>query len=621
MNMQFLPMIKYKCTSLIIGLFCLLAIYSHAQYNAFVESYDTHISYKNNTLTTRNTVVLQINDKESNWITEVDIGFKSGQKIQILSAEILDLNNNTLREIKKKEIVTLNDVSTGSLYDDYFIKRIDLKWHQYPYKIKYTYEKEGKSFLYLAHWSPVIHYKIPVRKASLKVTYPKNYKTSIKFSKQFKVDTLLQDDQICYTWEINDVKKYYNEIFAPPKEEIIPKVIVIPEEFTYGNMGYSTSWKSYGNYIWNMNNGLDKLPDLEEQKILELTSGTTNPRKKIEILYQHLQKNTRYINISLGVGGMKPHSAHYVSKNKFGDCKALTNYMKTMLSVIGIESYSVDINGGLNPTKIDTTLPSQQFNHVILVVPMENDSIWIEATSNKNPLGYLGSFTQGRYGLIIKKDESQLIKTPALKLDDVKEMYEYQAHFLNKSDCDIKLQANIKGILYQYLSNMDDDPKKGIRKILPLKNTEIIDYKLAESDTINPSIQLYANINAKHFFRKVGENYILPLIPIGIPDFENVKNRHYPVRIYIPIYRTQIVQYKLQGYSGQYNVSIPKDIKLKLKYGYFFIKFIKGENSITVEKTFQLYPGEYLLDEYESFYTFIKATKDIEKQTSLFLKK
>ena len=86
-------------------------------------------------------------------------------------------------------------------------------------------------------------------------------------------------------------------------------------------------------------------------------------------------------------GGWQTFDAKYVEKNKFGDCKALSNFMKSMLKVVGIEGQLVVVSAGdddfFDP---DPTFCLPRFNHMILHIPSEN--MWLECTSDGNPTGY-----------------------------------------------------------------------------------------------------------------------------------------------------------------------------------------------------------------------------------------
>ena len=125
-------------------------------------------------------------------------------------------------------------------------------------------------------------------------------------------------------------------------------------------------------------------------------------------LYEYMQNKTRYVSITVGIGGFQPFDAATVDRLSYGDCKALSNYMKSILEVAGISSRYTLVYAGENNQDIKTTFPSSQFNHVILCVPMEKDTIWLECTSQRKPFNYLGSSTSNRQALVIDENGGKL---------------------------------------------------------------------------------------------------------------------------------------------------------------------------------------------------------------------
>ena len=100
-----------------------------------------------------------------------------------------------------------------------------------------------------------------------------------------------------------------------------------------------TSWNTFGKWYY------EKLltpvsavtPEISAEVAALKLSGTTT--EKVKTLYQYMQNKTRYVLIMMGIGGWQPMPASEVSKKGYGDCKALTNYMQTLLTAAGIPSY------------------------------------------------------------------------------------------------------------------------------------------------------------------------------------------------------------------------------------------------------------------------------------------
>ncbi|NJM26365.1 MAG: hypothetical protein HC859_13660, partial [Bacteroidia bacterium] len=105
------------------------------------------------------------------------------------------------------------------------------------------------------------------------------------------------------------------------------------------------------------------------------------------------------MSIQLGIGGWQPFEASVVDKNGYGDCKALSNYAVAMLKEAGIKGYYCLVQAGEEPAKLDPMFAENHFNHIIVAVPLKQDTVWLECTSQTNPYGYLGEFTGDRQAL------------------------------------------------------------------------------------------------------------------------------------------------------------------------------------------------------------------------------
>src|SRR5690606_36041786 len=103
-----------------------------------------------------------------------------------------------------------------------------------------------------------------------------------------------------------------------------------------------------------------------------------------------------------------------VAVNNYGDCKALSNYMKALLKEAQIPSQLVIVKAGKNKDLWADFSAIGQANHMILCVPMVKDTVWLECTSQRNPYNYLGSFTGDRNVILVSDEGGKVVKTPKL---------------------------------------------------------------------------------------------------------------------------------------------------------------------------------------------------------------
>lgn len=122
----------------------------------------------------------------------------------------------------------------------------------------------------------------------------------------------------------------------------------------------------------------------------QLTKNATTDKEKARLIYQYMQDKTRYISVQLGIGGFMPTKAEEVDRVGYGDCKALTNYTHALLNAVGVTSYHAIIYNDTQKVSFDPEFSSVQGNHMILYLPLTDEEIWLECTSQKYPFGYIG---------------------------------------------------------------------------------------------------------------------------------------------------------------------------------------------------------------------------------------
>ncbi|MGZ3880768.1 MAG: transglutaminase-like domain-containing protein [Flavisolibacter sp.] len=328
--------------------------------------------------------------------------------------KMYDKNGKQIARIKKKEL--FNTAIGEGLIEDGYMSYYRLSTATYPVTVEYNYEIKLKSILNLPTFQ-LIGSKEAVVESNYSIKGPADI--NIRYKAKFTSITPQVTDEgkyKIYKWTVKNLPAVEDEDGSASGDSKFPHVDIAADQFSYyGNRGDQSSWKNFGAWISSLYDGLDELPADRQQFFRDLVKDAPNDVEKARRIYNYLQQNFRYVSIQLGIGGLKPFSASFTDQKKYGDCKALSNYMRSALKAVGVKSYVAIINAEYDAEPVDADFPSNQFNHVIVCVPQPKDSIWLECTSSTTEFNSLGTFTENRNALLITGDGGVLVPTPKSK--------------------------------------------------------------------------------------------------------------------------------------------------------------------------------------------------------------
>ncbi|AZQ61478.1 DUF3857 domain-containing protein [Flammeovirga pectinis] len=594
--------------------------------NAVVQKYNKHIEiHKNKKIETVN-VVLKINAVDADHYGDIAIHFNSLEKLSILEAYVLDANGNKVRTIKKDDISEISSISNGVFYEDSKQKKFKLSWYTYPYAIHYKYKKVSSEFITIANWVPFLYTGIKTLDASLEVDFPKDYEVSIITPEIYDLEESGETARIYKKWHLKNNIKYNikSQRFSKPIFDIIKPVNIVPTYFKYGVSGSNTSWKAFGDWIYTLNAGLYQLPLSEKQYIHNLVDTITDKKEKVRKLYHYLQDETRYINVSFDVGGFKSYPAEYVVKNKYGDCKALTTYMKALLDEISIPSFPTVVYAGDVPRSVNSSFPSQQFNHIILCVDIDSDTLFLENTSSISPFNSVSSFTQNRKALLLDNSKSHLIDLPPLTLADVEEIKTINISLNEQLENTIQSTLVMKGPEFDFLryissKKTEKNQKEYLREFYTInQKAEFENYTFLLENRDSTSIKLELKYTLKKSHRKIGDMFVFTPKPLYDFKIEKPSDRLHDVYIPTPVNKIEKITYKFAVLDDS-KISVSKPISIKTKYGEYIENYMFNDKEVTLQRNFKLYSQSVPLKEYEEFYTFFNDVKTKTKQSSFIL--
>jgi hypothetical protein len=347
--------------------------------------------------------------------------YDKNRKISKLDVTVYDGVGKEIKSLKKKDFADISVADGFSVFSDNRALVLNYVPINYPFTIVFETVVETSNTAFVPSWRPIDDYYVSTESSKLKINYSPDLKLNFKelnFSSDYTIEKTNSSNEIQYS--ISNVRAKKGEQLAPSFMKIFPMVIFGLDKFNLeGIAGMANSWEEMGKWFYEqILEGTTELPKETIQKVKKLVENETDDIKKAELIYKYVQEKTRYVSIQEGIGGWKPMNAKDVDKVGYGDCKALTNYTRSLLNEVGVKSYYARLYGQSSIREIYTDIVSFQSNHVILAIPKDDDYIWLECTSQIMPFGFQGDFTDGRNAFIIKPEGSKVVSTKSFTEKD-----------------------------------------------------------------------------------------------------------------------------------------------------------------------------------------------------------
>ncbi len=552
-------------------------------------------------------------------------GYDKFISISGISATVYDANGQKVKSIPQNEINDYSSVSGFSLYEDSRVKVIDPKYAVYPFTVEYSYQEKCNSAYYLMGWCALQDYNTSVEQLNYKIISPKDFDYHYKeYNLTHTANVEELDGKLYRTWNLENYKAIQYEVLSSFIEEYVPSVMVAPDQFIMDSYdGTLDSWKNYGLYIKELNRGKDDVPEETVEKVRSLFTEGMSDYDKIAAVYKYSQDKNRYVSIQEGIGGHQPFSAETVDRLSYGDCKALSNYIVSLINRLGYKAYYTLIYSGSN-RETNKEFVKDYFNHIIACVPLTNDTIWLECTNSHYPCGYIGSSTDDRYALMIKEDGGELVRTPSYSVTD--------DNIFTKATFDISIDnaTNIttkmiyQGVHFREefgLTILDEtDRRKEVIKSIDLPYIELNDYKISPYKERKPWLEKELSLSIPAFGSKMGDRLFFSLNTMNkmtdIPTYS--RNRVSPLLVSRPYSENDSITYKIpDGYKME---ALPDPVKVVSEFGKYHSSAKLVGESIIYEREFILNKGHYPKEKYNDFVEFLESVVKSDDAKAVLIK-
>ncbi|PWK75343.1 transglutaminase superfamily protein [Mucilaginibacter oryzae] len=523
------------------------------------------------------TIITILNEKGSH---EAEMVLPYNKKYVSLSSfemRIYGADGTLIKKYHKSDMYDRSAVDNETLVTDDRMLSISHTVATYPTTVELIFDYDMKSLMDLGSWA-YQDYEQSVQNATYHISINsdagfryKNRNTNIKPVKATtdKVDS--------YTWKVSNLKAIKPEA-GSKSWRVLPRVYFAAAAFEfYGVPGDISTWQGYGKWQQRLNADVNSLTPERAEEIRKMTADIKTDKEKAKFLYEYMQKNVRYVSIQLGIGGWKPFPATFVDQKKYGDCKALSNYMSALLKAVNIPSCYAIVNAGSNMQPADPAFPNDPFNHVILCVPFKTDTAWLECTSSTQAFGKLGPFTENRYALLVSEEGGKLVKTPAST--DFDNQFNSEVHIKLNEDGSAQAQVKIlstgdyradyMGLMYL----KEDEQKSRIIRMLNMRQPSVFSFTPStDKDGVKEvgfelEYDRFCDVLSgdKQFYKP----RVFDLWQATLPVEEKRKTDFY---FNVPMIKTCVTTINLP--AGFEVETLPANQNLKFTYGSYDVKYV-----------------------------------------------
>jgi transglutaminase-like putative cysteine protease len=558
------------------------------------------------------------------------VGYDKLSKITGFKGTSYNANGEVIKKLKSSEIYDQSAFDGFSLYSDNRFKSANLAHGSYPYTVEFEYDVEYK-YLFMIPGA----YVLPGDKASVEnfeytLIYPKNLEPRYRaFHIQREPDISTTNDGMeSVSWLIKDIKPITFESVGPSREELIPRIIAAPNQFEYeGYTGVMDTWEKFGQWIASLNNGRGTISEPTKNKVLEITAGLHTPEEKAKAIYEFMQDKTRYVSIQLGIGGFQPFEAKVVDETGYGDCKALSNYMVSLLNVAGVKAHYTLIRAGEYAASMKTDFPSSQFNHAVVCVPNGLDTLWLECTSQTNPFGYMGSFTGDRMALAITDHGAKIVTTPRYPGEINTQLRTAEVTLSFSGDAQAHVVTSYSGLQYEndnlhfILGNQFDKQKEWIQENTNIPSFDIASFKITNHKSKIPSAVVEVDYKLNRLATVSGKRLFITPNLMNRSSYIPPKVEERKTNVVRRFEYTDIdtVRYKMP--EGIYPEFLPEPVTLQSRFGEY-------ESSVTIDRGDVLYirkmktnKGVFPPESYNELIDFYKSVNKADNTKLVFLNK
>jgi transglutaminase-like putative cysteine protease len=570
--------------------------------------------------------VVTIMNKNGDERASLAIFYNKVTSIKSIKGSIYDALGLQIKKFSLSDFKDESAINDFSLYEDDRVKHFSPSVLSYPYTIVYEYEIRYRQNLIIPDWDANPYPDVAVVHNSYTFLAKPEDKIRIK---EYNFNGLKSEDktkeQIIHKWSVSNISAFQKEPFSPDPELYQTSVKIAPENFLYyDSKGSYQDWQQLGKWIYNdLLKPRQNLSPQVVEEIKELVKDVEGDKNKAKKIYEYMQEKTRYVSVQIGIGGFQPINAAEVGRLGYGDCKGLVNYMQSLLKAVGIPSYYCIVYAGSLKKNLDLEYASMnQANHIVLCLPFERDTTWLECTNQDIPYGFLGDFTDDRIVLACTEAGGKLMRTPALTAEMNQSSRKANLNLDAKGSLSGSLQTVFTGSKYDnydyLIAKTPIEQIKSLKKEYDIDNIDFTSMKFEQDKSLKPSTTENLKLTIDRYAPYSNNRMYLLVNAFDkvntIPDFQN---RTRPV--YINRGYTNLDEFTYNIPEGYVIEAKPVDKDIKSAFGFYSVNVIVDERKIIYKRKLILNGGSWPAKQYAELVNFLDEANTSDQRKIVFI--
>jgi hypothetical protein len=513
------------------------------------------------------------------------------EKTLDVSGSVYDSSGKLILRRGKGDMEKYCGFSEFQLYSDICDYYLNLGAGNYPFTVEYEVTQAINSLFVWPGWRP--QWFIPVDTSIYELTTQAEFKYRTKITGDVGKPAVSESKgKKTQTWVLFDLPAFKTEPFMPPSGLYTPGLDFVVDKFKYGKYDIDcTDWSAASRSIENLMKGAFKLSKAQQLTLDSLIPTRPATSQGCDRLHDFLSKRSRYVAVSIGVGGWQPHSSDITFAHGYGDCKDLSTMYASMLRQAGLTA-KLALIMTRDDGRTDPTFSWLNFNHEILYYIQGADTVWVDPTCFSCRLGDLPSTDEGVFVLAVDSVCGMIVQTP-VSLPEENAITRKASVNLN-DDLSVSVVIDLLAVgnpgsdlqgLAGTLPALEFAEKLKRYQSIVSEALQIKECKVETSETDLSEIRIVLHGNIQRFARQVnGKLYFdLSILPTqSQSELVDLNLRRYPIEFKYPYTLIDTISVQI---PAEYQISqIPKDTSASDQYGMFRVSSQSSGNQVTITR-------------------------------------